>query len=71
MVSPRIVICKYNSIFGCKDAVTIPYEPNFNRTEVHFSNLYFGSSLPELCYLANRKGCIFIGSNSTGSNAFL
>ena len=70
VVNPRIVICEYNSIFGCKDAVTIPYDPNFNRTEAHYSNLYFGASLPALCYLGNRKGYIFIGSNSAGNNAF-
>jgi len=70
VVNPRIVICEYNSIFGCKDAVTIPYEPNFNRTEAHYSNLYFGASLPALCYLANKKGYVFIGSNSAGNNAF-
>ena len=70
VITPRIVICEYNSIFGCEDAVTIPYEPNFNRTKAHFSNLYFGASLPALCYLANKKGYIFIGSNSAGNNAF-
>ena len=70
VINPRIVICEYNSVFGCKDAVTIPYEPNFNRTKVHFSNLYFGASLPALCYLANKKGYIFIGCNNAGNNAF-
>jgi len=70
VVNPRIVICEYNSILGCKDAVTIPYNPNFNRTKAHYSNLYFGASLPALCYLANKKGLIFIGSNSAGNNAF-
>lgn len=70
VVNPRIVICEYNSVFGCKDAVAIPYEPNFNRTKVHFSNLYFGASLPALCYLANKKGYIFIGCNNAGNNAF-
>ncbi len=70
VINPRIVICEYNSVFGCKDAITIPYKPNFNRTKAHFSNLYFGASLPALCYLANKKGYIFIGSNSAGNNAF-
>ena len=70
VVNPRIVLCEYNSILGCKDAVTIPYNPNFNRTKAHYSNLYFGASLPALCYLGNRKGYIFIGSNSAGNNAF-
>ena len=70
VVNPRIIICEYNSVFGSKDAVTIPYEPNFNRTEAHYSNLYFGASLPALCYLANKKGYIFIGCNNAGNDAF-
>ncbi|TES93618.1 MAG: hypothetical protein E3J90_14405 [Promethearchaeota archaeon] len=70
VINPSIVICEYNSVFGCKDAVTIPYGPNFNRTKAHFSNLYFGASMHALYYLANKKGYIFIGSNSAGNNAF-
>ncbi len=70
IVSPRIVICEYNSIFGSKEAVTIPYDENFNRLEAHFSCLYFGASLRALCILAERKGYIFVGSSIDGSNAF-
>jgi len=25
VVNHRIVICEYNSVFSCKDAITIPY----------------------------------------------
>lgn len=69
-VNPRIVICEYNSIFGNEYAVTIPYFSNFNRTKFHFSNLYFGASLPALYSLAKKKGYFFIGCNSAGNNAF-
>ena len=70
VISPQIVICEYNSVFGDQHAVTIPYNPEFNRTKAHFSNLYWGASLPALCMLAETKGYDFIGSNSAGNNAF-
>jgi hypothetical protein len=70
VIRPRIVICEYNSVFGSTRPLTVPYNANFVRTEAHYSNLYFGASLPALCLLANSKGYDFVGSNSTGSNAF-
>lgn len=69
-ISPRIVICEYNNVFGPSAAVTIPYDAAFVRTEAHFSNLYFGASLAALCHLGKRKGYCFVGSNSAGTNAF-
>jgi len=70
IVSPRIVVCEYNSIFGSKEAISIPYEESFYRTKAHHSNLYFGASLKALCFLAQKKGYLFFGSEHTGSNAF-
>lgn len=70
MVSPRIVICEYNSVFGVEKAVSVPYALAFNRTAAHFSNLYFGASLPALCSLADRKGYIFVGCTKAGNDAF-
>jgi len=69
-VSPRVVICEYNSVLGNTHPITIPYDAAFERGKAHFSNLYFGASLPALCHLAKRKGYDFIGSNRIGSNAF-
>lgn len=70
VIKPRIVVCEYNSVFGNSRSVTVPYNASFKRTDAHYSNLYFGASLPALCLLASRKGYDFVGSNSTGSNAF-
>ena len=70
VVRPRIVICEYNNVFGNTKAVTIPYDPAFVRTKAHYSNLYYGASLPAICYQAEKKGYDFVGSNSAGSNAF-
>jgi len=69
-VSPRIVVCEYNSIFGPEHSITIPYEGKFCRTKKHYSNLYYGVSLPALCHLAEEKGYVFVGCNSNGNNAF-
>jgi hypothetical protein len=69
-VSPQIVICEYNSVFGSKEAVVIPYEHCFSRKQAHYTCLYFGASLKALELLAKRKGYVLIGSNSAGSNAF-
>lgn len=70
IVNPVIVIIEYNSVFGCDAAITVPYNPAFQRTAAHYSNLYFGASLPALAHLAERKGYALVGSNSTGNNAY-
>jgi hypothetical protein len=69
-ISPRIVVVEYNSVFGARHAVTIPYDPAFDRTRAHPSNLYWGASLAALCDLATSKGYRFVGSNTAGNNAF-
>jgi hypothetical protein len=69
-VNPIIVVAEYNSTFGAQHAVTIPYDPTFQRGRAHYSNLYWGASLKALCLLAERKGYAFVGSNSAGNNAY-
>lgn len=69
-VNPVVVIVEYNSIFGKDRAITVPYRPDFDRTKAHFSNMYWGASLPALCDLGEKKGYYFIGSNSAGNNAY-
>ncbi|MBN1980406.1 MAG: hypothetical protein JW795_02660 [Chitinivibrionales bacterium] len=69
-VSPIIVILEYNSVFGCQRAITVPYCRFFNRTQAHYSNLFYGSSLAALCHLSDAKGYAFVGSNSAGNNAY-
>ena len=70
VVNPRIVICEYNSLWGNKLAVTIPYSQTFFRTDSHYSNLYYGASIVALTNLANAKGYSLVGSNSAGNNVF-
>lgn len=69
-VQPRIVVCEYNSVFGNTSPISVPYDPMFDRFKQHSSGLYFGASLPALRYLGKKKGYVFVGSNSMGSNAF-
>ena len=70
VVSPIIVIVEYNAVFGATQPVTVPYDPAFQRTAAHFSNLYFGASLSALCHLAGQKGYALVGTNSAGNNAY-
>lgn len=70
VVNPDIVVIEYNGVFGNRRAVVVPYDPAFNRTAAHYSNLYYGCSLRALDLLAQRKGYLFIGSNSAGNNAY-
>ena len=69
-VNPVVVVSEYNSVFGPMHAVTIPYDPAFQRRTAHSSNLYYGASLAALCHLAGSKGYAFVGSNSNGNNAY-
>lgn len=50
--------------------ITVPYDRLFYRTSVHYSNLYFGASLPAIADLANKLGYALIGCNSAGNNSF-
>lgn len=70
VIQPVILIIEYNSVFGNDRFITIPYNPDFDRTEAHYSNLYWGASLPALHYLATKKGYTLIGCNSNGNNAY-
>ncbi len=69
-IKPVIVIVEYNSLFGKNTTWTIPYDPKFVREEKYSSILYFGASLKSLAILAEQKGYAFIGSNSSGNNAY-
>lgn len=70
VVNPIIVVAEYNSVFGSRHAVTVPYDKAFNRARAHSSHLYWGASLKALVELGNRKGYAFVGSNNAGNNAF-
>jgi hypothetical protein len=69
-VQPAIVVAEYNSLLGPDRAVTVPYDPAFQRSKAHHSHSYYGASLAALVALGKRKGMAFVGSNTAGNNAF-
>lgn len=69
-ISPRIVICEYNSHFGDIHSVSVPYDASFVRGNKHFSNIYYGASISALDFLAKKKGYSLVGSNIAGNNIF-
>ena len=70
VVSPRILVVEYNSLFGPDACVTVPYAPRFDRTAAHFSTLYFGASIGALAHVGSAKGYALVGGNRAGTNAF-
>jgi hypothetical protein len=70
IISPRIVICEYNGLFGYKKSIVVPYNQNFDRFKAHYSGLYFGASLKALVDLGRKKGYAFVGCNLNGNDAF-
>ncbi|MEJ0069520.1 MAG: hypothetical protein WDO24_13200 [Pseudomonadota bacterium] len=69
-VSPAILICEYNAMFGDLLPLTVPYDPTSSITKYNNSMLYFGASIAAMRRAAERKGYVFIGSCSNGVNAF-
>ena len=67
---PDILIMEYNAHFGAERAITVPYNPSFNRMSAHYSGQFFGASLPALNLMAEKKGYYFIGCNLAGNNAY-
>jgi len=70
VIKPLIVIVEYNSVFGYTRPLSTVYNDKFLRTNAHYSNLLFGSSIKSLYDLAKEKGYSFIGCNSGGNNAY-
>jgi hypothetical protein len=69
-VDPAIIICEINGVFGDLKAFTVPYRPDFQRMDAHYSGQYFGCSLAAAKLLSRRKGYTFLGTNTNGVNAF-
>jgi hypothetical protein len=70
VVRPILCICEYNAVFGDVWPISTPYDPNFIRGKAHHSNLYFGASIAALRLLAMNKGYRFMGTTSSGNDAF-
>lgn len=69
-VDPIIVVAEYNSTFGPDAPISVPYDPAFQRTAAHHSNLYWGASIGALTHQANTRGYALVGGNRAGNNVF-
>ena len=69
-VRPRVVVIEYNATLGRDEAITVRYDPDFNRWSKHKSGFYYGASLPAMVKLAESKGYALLGCDSSGVNAF-
>jgi hypothetical protein len=69
-VNPAIIVAEYNSFFGYKRKVTVPYDKSFVRSKAHYSKTYYGASINALTSLANLKGYKLVASNRSGNNVF-
>ncbi len=69
-VNPAILITEINGVLGDRHAITIPYDPSFERMNAHHSGQYFGASIKAMILLAKERGFSFVGTNSNGVNAF-
>jgi hypothetical protein len=70
VVNPVIVVAEWNSVFGEKHAVSVPYIKDFDRASAHYSCLYWGASMRAFEELGTRKGYALVGSNRVGNNIF-
>lgn len=70
VVQPIIVVIEWNSAFGKDEAVSIPYDPAFQRERAHHSCVYWGASIRALGRLGESKGYALVGSNGAGNNLF-
>ena len=70
VINPSIIICEFNSLFGEKNSITVPYKKNFIRSKEHYSNLYYGASIQAFVGLMKKKNYHLLGTNSAGNNAF-
>lgn len=70
VVSPAIVAVEYNAVFGDRQAISVPYRADFLRSRAHHSHLFFGASILALINLGGEIGYRFVGTTSTGCNAF-
>jgi hypothetical protein len=70
LTSIKVVVLEYNPLFGSQKALTVPEDDNFDRTQKHYSWLYYGASLKAYVELMAEKGFKFIGTNRVGNNTF-
>jgi hypothetical protein len=66
----KIFVAEYNPVFGSDLEITVPNISGFDRTNYHYSNLCYGTSLKALIKLMEEKNYYFLGTNLQKNNAF-
>jgi hypothetical protein len=69
-IRPRVVAIEYNASFGPDEALTVEYDPHFDRKAKHASGWYHGASIAALARLGRERGYSLVGGDSSGINAF-
>jgi hypothetical protein len=69
-ISPRVIVVEYNASFGAERAVTVPYDPLFDRHTKHPTGFYHGMSLQAAAKLGYSKGYSLVQCDECGVNAF-
>lgn len=70
VIRPRVVVAEINHLWGMREAVTVPYRPDFVAESDGHGFGYAGASLPAFLKLAERKGYEYVGANRIGTNVF-
>ena len=65
-----VLVVEYNALFGSRRPLSVPRDDDFDRTRAHYSNLFFGASLPAWIHQLSRRGFTFIGTTRSSINAF-
>lgn len=66
---PHVVCVEYNASFG-QEAITVPYDPAFDRHAKDPSGWYHGASLLAVSRLCARSGFKLVAVSKAGGNAF-
>ncbi|TIP25784.1 MAG: hypothetical protein E5X67_23275 [Mesorhizobium sp.] len=66
---PAVVVVEYNASF-CLNAITVPYDPSFDRKQKHDSGWYHGASITALTKLCKEHGYKLVAVSAAGGNAF-
>jgi hypothetical protein len=68
-LQPALIVVEYNASYGLR-AISVPYDPVFDRHRKHASGWYHGASLSALCRLAEGQGYALLAVSDSGGNAF-
>jgi hypothetical protein len=67
---PKVFAVEYNSCFGPERSLTIPYKPDFNFSQAHSTQLYYGVAIQAWRGLLSGYGYQFVTVETNGVNAF-